>query len=83
MQELAEQIESLKNLLIARATGEGGDEAQYKTLRKTVIDDPKIKDIVPRFVRTCTAWENSGSSSNTNIPATRNGGSSSGMPSGQ
>lgn len=53
MQELAEQIESLKNLLIARATGEGGDEAQYKTLRKTVINDPKIKDIVPRFVRTC------------------------------
>lgn len=53
LQELAEQIESLKNLLIARATGEGGDEAQYKRLRTALIIDPMIKDLVPRFVRTC------------------------------
>lgn len=52
-QELLEDLESLKHILVARATGEGGDEGEYVRLRHRLTTDPLIKDMLPRFVRTC------------------------------
>jgi hypothetical protein len=51
--ELSEQIEMLQNLLIAEATGGSGDERQYRSLRSEIAGNALLKDIVPRFLRTC------------------------------
>jgi len=51
--KLFEKVESLQNLLISRATGGEAHDAQYKTLRNELMDDPIIRDRLPRFVRTC------------------------------
>lgn len=53
MDELSEQIESLQNLLIVQATGGSGDQRQYQVLRKATVENPMLKDIAPRFLRTC------------------------------
>jgi hypothetical protein len=51
--ELSERIEMLQNLLIAVATGGTGDSKEYVTLRQEIIENPLLKDIAPRFLRTC------------------------------
>jgi hypothetical protein len=51
--ELVEQVESLQNLLIAKATGEGVDGRRYVSLRQEILNNSFLKDIVPRFLRTC------------------------------
>jgi len=51
--ELFEKVESFQNLLISRATGGEAHDAQYKTLRNELMDDPNIRNRLPRFVRTC------------------------------
>jgi len=51
--KLFEKVESLQNLLISRATGGEAHDVQYKTLRNELMDDPIIRDRLPRFVRTC------------------------------
>lgn len=51
--ELFEKVESLKNFLISRATGGEAHDAQYKILRNELMDDPILRDRLPRFVRTC------------------------------
>src|ERR1035437_8980977 len=53
MDELSERIEMLQNLLIAQATGGIGDDRQFQALRREITDNPLLKDIVPRFLRTC------------------------------
>ena len=53
MEELSEHIEMLQNLLIAEATGGSGDSHQYQALRKEIVGNPVLKDIAPRFLRTC------------------------------
>jgi hypothetical protein len=53
MDDLSESIELLQNLLIARATGGTGDDRQYQTLRKEITDHVLLKDLAPRFLRTC------------------------------
>jgi hypothetical protein len=53
MNELSEQIEMLQNLLIAEATGGSGDSREYQALRKEITGNFLLKDIVPRFLRTC------------------------------
>lgn len=53
MHALLESAESLKNLLVARATGTEGDEAEYMRLRQLVLDDALLASLTPRFVRTC------------------------------
>jgi Abortive infection C-terminus len=53
MDELSERIESLQNMLIAEATGGSGDEKFYQALRKAIVESPILKDIAPRFLRTC------------------------------
>lgn len=54
MQQQQEQIESLQNVLVARATGVGGvgDDAQYLQLRQQLLADGKIAPLLPSFVRT-------------------------------
>lgn len=52
-QELSERIESLQNLMIAVATGGNGDSKDYGILRQEFVDHPLLKDIAPRFLRTC------------------------------
>lgn len=51
--EISERLESLQNLLMSHATGGSADTRDYQALRKMVIDHHLIKDLVPRFVRTC------------------------------
>jgi hypothetical protein len=53
MNELAEQIEMLQNALIAQATGGSADEREYQRLRVLVTENASIRDIVPKFLRTC------------------------------
>ena len=52
--DLFEEIESLQNLLISRATGGESHEAQYKILRSELMNDSLLRDKIPRFVRTCS-----------------------------
>ncbi len=52
-QQLLEDIESLKHILMARATGGGGDESKYQQLRRRLTANTLVKDKLPRFVRTC------------------------------
>jgi hypothetical protein len=51
--ELFEQMESLQNLLISRATGGEAYDAQYKNLRNILINNPLLSEKLPRFIRTC------------------------------
>lgn len=53
MDELFEQIESIKNMMIARATGSDPSDAEYKKLRAELLGNPLIKSKLPRFMRTC------------------------------
>jgi Abortive infection C-terminus len=53
MDELSERIERLQNLLIAHATGGSADDRQYQILRKEITANSLVKDIAPRFLRTC------------------------------
>lgn len=54
MRNQQEQIESLQNVMVARATGVTGpsDNAQYGQLRQALIADGKIEPLLPSFVRT-------------------------------
>jgi hypothetical protein len=53
MESLSERVEALQNLLIAHATGETADANEYKKLRHEIVNDPLLKDIAPRFLKTC------------------------------
>lgn len=52
-QQLLEDIESLKHILMARATGERADEGKYQRLRNRLTSNALVKDKLPSFVRTC------------------------------
>lgn len=51
--QLLESVESLKNVLVAAATGGGNDDHEYFRLRTLLLRNATIKDKLPRFVRTC------------------------------
>jgi hypothetical protein len=53
MDELSEKIEMLQNMLIVEATGGSGDDRQYQALRREITSNPSLKDVAPRFLRTC------------------------------
>jgi hypothetical protein len=53
IQQLFEEIESIKNILMARATGERADENKYQRLRYRLTTHALVQDKLPRFVRTC------------------------------
>jgi hypothetical protein len=48
-----EKIESLQNIVLARATGQEQFEDDYRTLRIELIRDEVIKPLLPRFIVTC------------------------------
>lgn len=52
-QQLLEDIESIKHILMARATGERADEGKYQRLRNRLTNNTLVKDKLPSFVRTC------------------------------
>jgi len=51
--ELLEKVETLKNIMVAYATGSPADETYYKELRKQLLANPITREKLPRFVRTC------------------------------
>lgn len=46
-------IETLQNIMVARAVGQGDDSEGYRTLRGRLLDDPIVKEHLPRFVHSC------------------------------
>src|SRR6478672_5045134 len=53
LQQLLEDLESLKNMMVATATGGTAEDPEYQYLRQRLISNPLVKDKLPRFVRTC------------------------------
>lgn len=51
--DLINKVESLKVMLVSRATGGDGDDAQYKKLRRELIELPRIKTRLPQAVHVC------------------------------
>src|ERR1035437_4164459 len=52
MTDLQIKIETLQNMLIAIATGGGGEEDDYKKLRAELILNNQIKKYLPDFIQT-------------------------------
>jgi hypothetical protein len=51
--DLFEKVETLQNLLISYATGDQSiDENEFKRLREELLNEPLVKDKLPRFLRT-------------------------------
>lgn len=50
---LFEEALSLKNIMVARATGEQTSDAAYQQKRRLLLLNPKIRNRLPRLVRTC------------------------------
>ena len=53
MHPLYENVESLQHIVISQATGGSEDESEYTRLRDTVLADPNLTPLSPRFLRTC------------------------------
>jgi hypothetical protein len=49
---LAEQIQTLQNETIARATTTSYDDGTYQALRRALMENDEVKGLVPPFVRT-------------------------------
>lgn len=52
-ENLIERIETLKNLLVTRATGGEADNETYRSLRTELVADARLKPHLPRFLFTC------------------------------
>lgn len=57
MDARTEGVESLKNMLVARATGGAPDNREYTRLRAALVDDPVLWRLSPAFVRTCRSLD--------------------------
>jgi len=55
--DLLIKVESLKNMLVARATGGFADDQEYASLRRDLIGTTRIKDRLPRFITTCRSLD--------------------------
>lgn len=51
--ELVNKLESLKILLVSYATGAGGDNAEYRSLRQDLMAIPRVAKLLPRCVNVC------------------------------
>jgi hypothetical protein len=51
-EDLIEKIESIQNMLVARATGSFPNEREFAELRQEVVNNDRVKDLLPRFLRT-------------------------------
>ncbi|MGB7432491.1 MAG: abortive infection family protein [Ahrensia sp.] len=47
----------LQNLLISHATGGSAEQQEYEMLRRELAGNPRSRELVPRFVRTCSDLE--------------------------
>lgn len=52
-EEIIISVESLKLMLVSRATGGIGDDNEYKRLRRELIASPRIEKMLPQCVRVC------------------------------
>jgi len=52
--ELFEQVERIKMMLVSRATGGKADDREYRQLRKDLINIPALKTKLPAFLKTCS-----------------------------
>lgn len=52
-EELLRKVESVKNMLVARATGGIANDEEYQLIRYELIADMRIKEKLPRFVHSC------------------------------
>ncbi len=52
-EELINSVESLKVMLVSRATGGDGDDKDYKRLRRELTASPRIEKMLPRCVHVC------------------------------
>ncbi len=48
-----DDIETLQNIMVTRACGQGDDSEGYRRLRAKLLDDLRIKEHLPRFVHDC------------------------------
>jgi hypothetical protein len=53
MDSLSERVEVFQNMLIAQATGGRADLGDFELLREEIVSHPLLKDLAPRFLRTC------------------------------
>lgn len=51
--DLLDKVQALQNLLVSEATGASADGGEYFLLRKELLDNPLVGNLLPRFVRTC------------------------------
>ncbi len=51
-QQMRRDVESLKHMLVARATG-GATEGHYPEVRRRIVQNPIIARQLPEFVHTC------------------------------
>jgi hypothetical protein len=52
-EDLIVQVESLKNMLVAQATGGSCNAIEFAELRRQLVANPKVSAKLPRFVHTC------------------------------
>ncbi len=52
MEDLLQESERIKAILVQRARGEGAEEAEYQRIRRVLIGAPSIKSKLPAVVRT-------------------------------
>jgi Abortive infection C-terminus len=52
-EELINQVESLKIMLVSHAIGGSGDNIEYRALRRALTGTPRIAKMLPRFVHVC------------------------------
>ncbi|OSI09583.1 abortive infection family protein [Neisseria zoodegmatis] len=57
MDDLLIHVESLKNLLISRATGGQESNQEYVKLRHLIISNSKVNGLVPQFIQTCRSLD--------------------------
>jgi len=50
--DLLDKVTALQNQLVARATGHAADDAVYLPLRKELLNDALVGQLLPRFVQT-------------------------------
>jgi hypothetical protein len=50
---LINKVESLKLMLVSRATGGPGDDIEYKNLRRELTTSHRVSKLLPRFVHVC------------------------------
>lgn len=50
---LADDVQDFRDAMITFATGGGGDDAEYRRVRKRILEDPALAPIAPQFLRRC------------------------------